>query len=300
MIYSLLEKIQDEGRLVLATILRTEGHTYKKRADCALFVVGEPFPVYGNLGSLCVDQEILSAAKKAWATKKPSILTIDTRDQTDIELGYGTYCGGTMDLLIEPLLDDHKVIYGRIESRLRGGNSVCLLHELATGRLELLDTDPGSEEGRFVEEFHPPHKLIVSGATPLALRVVHHVANMDFDVHVTDWRQAHLDRFASVQGVTPHLDAPPLETDSYVLLLSHSYAHDMEFLEKALRAGCRYIGLLSSRQRRDHMFNELEKRGIARSELQKVCSPVGIEIGARTDEEIAVSIVAEITRNIRQ
>lgn len=300
MIYSLLEQIWGGEQRVLATILRTEGHTYKKPGHRALFAVGEPFPVYGNLGSLCVDQEILNAAARAWESGKPEVLTIDTSDPHDIETGYGTFCGGKMDLLIEPLLDAQKAAWAEIESRLRAGNTVHLVHDLASGRLDLHDDDPTATSGTYVDSFRPPATLVIVGATPLTRQVIDCVADMDFDVHVNDWRQAHLDRFAELPNVTLHGDPPPMEGKTHVLVLSHSFTHDIEALEHALHSTGGYIGLLSSGTRRDHMFAELEKRGIEASSLKRVSSPVGINIGARTDAEIAVSIVAELTRFIHK
>lgn len=300
MIYLLLDTIQGPGPLVLVTILRTEGHTYKKSGDRALFLVGEPFPVYGNLGSLCVDQEILRSASLALDAGKPSVLSIDTRDATDVDLGYGSYCGGWMEVLIEPLLEAHKAVYREVDALLRGGMTVYLVHHVDDGRIEMCDTDPGKVDGSFVEVLRSPLRLVIVGATPLALQVVRCLEQMDFDVHVSDWRQAHLDRFRTFPSVTCDLDRPSLDAGCLVLILSHSFMYDINALEDAIHAGCGYIGLLSSGERRDHMFDAIKKRGIGRALLKTVCSPVGIDIGASTDAEIAVSIVAEITRNVRR
>ena len=64
---SLLDEIEKVETGILATILETEGHTYKKKSDKALFAADGPFPVYGNLGSLCVDQEIVLRGREAIA-----------------------------------------------------------------------------------------------------------------------------------------------------------------------------------------------------------------------------------------
>ncbi len=96
--FSLLDKIESTDNGFLATVLGTEGHTYKKRGARALFAPDHTAPVWGNLGSLCVDQELVRAGGEALAEEKPRMLEIDTSKARDIDFGYGTYCGGQMNI----------------------------------------------------------------------------------------------------------------------------------------------------------------------------------------------------------
>jgi len=88
----------------------------------------------------------------------------------------------------------------------------------------------------------------------------------------------------------------PFDEHSMVLVLSHSYEKDKDVLKHAFVHRCPYIGLLSSKTRRERMFEDLRRGGIAAHDLERVSSPVGIDIGARSDLEIAVSITAELIR----
>ena len=72
--------------------------------------------------------------------------------------------------------------------------------------------------------------------------------------------------------------------------------HDKLVLEQALKTEARYIGMIGSRKKRDIIYKKLLEEGFSKSDLARVHSPIGLEIGADTPEEIAVSIVAELIK----
>jgi xanthine dehydrogenase accessory factor len=292
--FSLLDKIETTDNGILATVLGTEGHTYKKRGARALFAPDRPGPVWGNLGSLCVDQELVRAGHQALADEKPRLLEIDTSKARDIDFGYGTYCGGRMDILIEPLLIKHKAVYSVLRERLRSRTPCYLAHDIDSGDLALSDTAPEPAGRVFVEEILPLRVLCIFGATPLTRRVIHHLEGMDFEVHVVDWRPAHIDGLIGHGAVTCHRDDYTVDGSQFVLVQSHDFRRDKQIITEALKAGCGYIGMLSSKTRRDQMYKELREEGLAQVDIDRISSPVGLNIGGRTDAEIAISIVAEL------
>ena len=294
--FSLLDKIEKTHHGILATVLGTEGHTYKKRGARALLAPDQPAPAWGNLGSLCVDQELARAGGEALAAGTPRLLEIDTSKTRDIDFGYGTYCGGKMNILVEPVLIKHKAVYSLLRERLRSRTVCYLAHDLDTGDLTLSDTEPAPESAErvFVEEILPLQPLCIFGATPLTRRVVYLLDGMDFEIHVLDWRPAHLDGLRDLDHVSPHLDEYTLDDFHYVLVQSHDFRRDKALLKQALSAGCPYVGMLSSSKRREKMYEELRAEGLAQADIDRVSSPVGLDIGGRTDAEIAISIVAEL------
>jgi xanthine dehydrogenase accessory factor len=291
---SLVDHILTLDRGVLVTILTTEGHTYKKVGDKALFTQDNPMPVFGNLGSLCVDQHILIEGRKAVERTRPAILDIDTTEPEDIHFGYGTYCGGKMKILIEPVFERHKSVYRELRCCIERRESPALVHDMQTGELCIVSTAPVPMEHLLIETVQEPLSIFIFGATPLARRLVDLLEDSPFTLHVVDWRDNYLETFRSVPYVKRMNDAETLDDGVYVLLLSHSFERDSAVLERALRSGAAYIGLLSSKARRDKMFEGLVAAGIERRELKRISSPVGIDIGARSDAEIAVSIAAEL------
>lgn len=297
--FSLLDSILRTDQGVLATITGTRGHTYKKTGQRALYAPGGIEPVHGNLGALCADQEIIERAAQARTSGRPLAITIDTTKPMDELMGSGTGCGGELDLLLEPLGREHKRVFAQLVTHLREGPPVFLVHELDSGALRLESTKPEDAPNRYVERVEPLTPLVLFGATPLARRLVALATDMDFAVHLADWRDAFLDLFRMTPGVEIHAlpFSPPAE--SCVVIMSHSYERDLVALRDAARAGCRYIGLLSSRSRRDRMFEALASEGLAKDALAGVHSPVGLDIGAESDAEIAVAIMAEIVGHVR-
>ena len=290
----LFEQIDKATDAILVTVLSTEGHSYKKQGDKALYVAGEPLPVYGNLGTTCVDPHIIKAGELARRNGKPTRISVDTTDPTDIHLGTGTYCGGRVDLLIEPILQTHKKIYRRARARLADDEEVTIAHDMSTGEINLTGPTNESNADTYVETLRPASRLSIFGATPLARHIVRLLDDTDFSIHVSDWRAGYLSSLADLPRVTFHLDEWAVDAETYALVMSHSYERDLGSLRVAMAEGCRFVGLLSSRARRERMFAELTSEGISSDALKNVMSPVGLPIHGRSDAEIALSIVAQL------
>jgi xanthine dehydrogenase accessory factor len=299
---TLIDKIVAVERGILVTILTTEGHTYKKSGDKALYEVGELLPVYGNIGAGCVDQEILERGKSAFDERRPATVRIDTSEPSDIVFGYGTYCGGVIEVLLEPVFEAHKRVYRELRERLcRALNqpdeegAVYLIHDLRSGDVSVSGKDPHpSPETHFVEKFLPAVNLYLFGATPLAHCLVKCLSDMEFQIHVVDWRPAYLEKFEGLGHVRLHGELGSIAAGSLFLVISHYYERDRDALRRAIAAECPFVGMLSSKMRRDRMFEELRRDGVPVAVLDRISSPVGIDISARSDPEIAVSIVAEL------
>jgi xanthine dehydrogenase accessory factor len=85
-----------------------------------------------------------------------------------------------------------------------------------------------------------------------------------------------------------------INEDGYLVLVTRGHAHDHTVLRQALGTRAGYIGMIGSRRKRDAIYAALGKEGFSREQLDRVHSPIGLNIGAETPEEIAVSIVAEL------
>jgi xanthine dehydrogenase accessory factor len=282
-----------------ATILSTEGHSYKKRGQRAVYEVGDIAPVFGNLGSLCVDAEILEKGERAVLRGRPMRLKIDLQGPGEVVFGYGTACGGVLTVLIEPVRGEHKKVYRELEACVEAGERCWLSHDVESGRLELGSSAPAMEPSLFVEDVEPLQKIFLFGATPLAGVVIHQAQAMSFAIHVVDWRPAHLDGFAPLRGVRTHTDLDELDAGSFLAVLSHSFERDLTALRAGLETDCRYVGLLASSPRREKVFAALLKEGVEPAALERIHSPIGLAIGARSDPEIALAILAQMIQELR-
>jgi xanthine dehydrogenase accessory factor len=103
-------------------------------------------------------------------------------------------------------------------------------------------------------------------------------------------------RLAVVQGFDRAFGGLEIDADSYIVIFTRGHQFDRTVLEQALGTGAGYIGMISSRRKREAIYQALEVAGFERGRLEQVHSPIGIDIGAETPEEIAVSIVAELIK----
>jgi xanthine dehydrogenase accessory factor len=85
-----------------------------------------------------------------------------------------------------------------------------------------------------------------------------------------------------------------IDEDSFIVIVTRGHQYDRECLEQALKTNAGYIGMISSRRKKEATFNALISAGVRKEQLEPVHSPIGIDIGGETPEEIAVSIVAEL------
>ncbi|AYA36133.1 XdhC/CoxI family protein [Hymenobacter oligotrophus] len=152
-----------------------------------------------------------------------------------------------------------------------------------------------------LEVLRPPLRLTVYGAGNDAQPLVRLAASLGWQVSVVDGRprQAAPERFpdAAEVRVVPLAEVPtlPLSAD-YAVLLTHNYAYDLAVLQRLLDAPTSYIGLLGPRTKAARLLEELNQE-VTDAEIRlqgRLYSPVGLNLGAETPEEIALSIVAEI------
>ena len=90
------------------------------------------------------------------------------------------------------------------------------------------------------------------------------------------------------------LEGFEIDKDSYIVIFTYSHQYDREVLEQAINTEAGYIGMISSKRKRAAIFEALMAKGVKKERLEWVHSPIGLDIGAETPEEIAVSIVAEL------
>ncbi|HZG59236.1 MAG TPA: XdhC/CoxI family protein [Anoxybacillus sp.] len=159
----------------------------------------------------------------------------------------------------------------------------------------------GGEQDLYVyyESTSPPPHLIVFGAGPDAIPLVKMAKNLKWLVTVLDHRPSYCNeqnfQEADFIHVYPAGSIPnvSLHGNSYVVVMTHNFLHDREILESILDSGVAYIGLLGPRKRTDRLI-ATSTTLISNENVHRIHSPIGLDIGAKTPEEIALSILAEI------
>ncbi|MFD9666273.1 XdhC family protein [Rhodococcus sp. NPDC059968] len=181
---------------------------------------------------------------------------------------------------------------------------------LATGRSVSLHYGPAGQrrgEGMtvFVSSYEPQPRMLVFGAIDFAAALVRLGSFLGYRVTVCDARPvfATASRFPEADEVVvdwPHrylekeLQAGRVDRRTVVSVLTHDPKFDIPLLSVALRADIGYVGAMGSRKTHADRINRLREQGFSSAELELLSSPVGLDLGARTPEETAVSIAAEI------
>jgi xanthine dehydrogenase accessory factor len=153
----------------------------------------------------------------------------------------------------------------------------------------------------FVQSFAPSPRMLVFGAIDFARAVARVGKFLGYRVTVCDARGvfATPKRFPEAdEGVVewPHryLATAEIDARTVICVLTHDPKFDVPLLEAALKTDAAYIGAMGSRRTHDDRLARLREEGVAEEDLARIASPIGLDIGARTPEETAVSIAAEI------
>ena len=153
----------------------------------------------------------------------------------------------------------------------------------------------------FVQSFAPPPRMLVFGAIDFAAAVARAGKFLGYQVTVCDARPvfATRARFPDADEVVvqwPHryLASTPVDERTVICVLTHDPKFDVPVLEVALRTPAGYIGAMGSRRTHEDRLARLREAGLDEAELARLRSPIGLDLGARTPEETAVSVAAEL------
>jgi len=162
---------------------------------------------------------------------------------------------------------------------------------------------PNGSADVFIEFIAQPVSMLVFGAGPDAVPLVRYVKDLGWRVTLVDNRAAYLteERFPDADArILSHPDAVSqhitFRSSDVAVVMTHNYERDLQFLKELLSSPVQYIGLLGPKSKSQRLLVSLNEQGITFTAEQRarLFSPAGIDIGAETPEEIAMSIIAEI------
>jgi xanthine dehydrogenase accessory factor len=188
----------------------------------------------------------------------------------------GTVGGGKLESAI---LDDARLTLTESLPRLPK-------YSLTEEGVDSIGTLCGGEVRVFIQPFLPPPQLIIVGGGHIGrpLKVMGEAAG--FDVLVVDAEAG--------RANVPGLDAHNLTADSFIILITTDHVSDEAALRQVIHSPVRYIGMIGSRHKCETILSHLREDGIGEDVLKRVYTPIGLNLGGPTPEEIAVSILAEI------
>ena len=259
--------------LALALITETEGSA--PRGNGAAMLVGREGLLAGTVGGGALEGTVLRTALQCLNEKRSDLLSFSLQGSARTEEGMlrngtetGMICGGTVSVLLQFLDSSHAVLPPKV--------------------YELLSAEP-------------PQRAIIFGGGHIASALAPILKNVDFRVIVMDERPefATNERFPDaaqvVCGSFGHLsNLFTFGENDYAVVITSGHIHDYEVEEQILRHELAYIGVIGSRKKTAAVNAKLREAGITEEQLAKVHTPIGLDIGAETPEEIAVSIAAEM------
>jgi len=158
----------------------------------------------------------------------------------------------------------------------------------------------------FIEPGTPASEVLILGGGHIALPLVSIASLLGFKVTVIDDRQefANSDRFPEADKIIcdnfeSALEGLDIGPNTYAIIITRGHQYDRDCLRKIIAYPAAYIGMIGSRRKVKAIMNQLARDGIPHEKLAAVFSPIGLDIGAETPEEIAVSIMAEVINTYR-
>ncbi|HEX9538756.1 MAG TPA: XdhC/CoxI family protein [Streptosporangiaceae bacterium] len=321
-VYELAREVCETGQPVLQTYGVSDDDALAVGLTCGgiLHIFVEPvdtvaFPELGDVAAAIAAGEPVALAtviegpgrvgarRVIWAGTEPSAGT----EPAGTELG-GTELGGTELGGTEPAVARRSGASGTLGAGDRLDQAVDddargMLAQGLTGvrRYGAHGERRGDDLAVFVHSFAPPPRMLVFGAIDFAAAVARAGKFLGYRVTVCDARQifATPARFPEADEVVvdwPHryLAGTPVDARTVICVLTHDPKFDVPLLEVALRTPAGYIGAMGSRRTHEDRLARLRDAGLSAAELARLRSPIGLDLGARTPEETAVSVAAEL------
>ena len=275
-------RARGDERVVVATLVAARGSA--PRPVGSKLAVSERGELAGSVSGGCVESEIYEEAQAALAGGEPKLLSYGISDEQAWSVGLP--CGGEIDVFVERTSwEELTPVLGAIESGDRFTRTTVL-----------------DDEGReFVEEYGPPPLLLIFGAVDTAEALCKAAKQLGWRTIVADARTkfATAERIPSADELLvewPDQVLAHTEPDAWtaVVVLTHEDRFDIPALAGALRSDAFYVGALGARKNQERRRERLLEEGLSEEEIDRIAGPVGLDIGAETPAETAVSILAEI------
>jgi xanthine dehydrogenase accessory factor len=307
-----LERWRARGdRIAMARVVATRRSA--PRPVGSKLIVSERGELAGSVSGGCVESEVVEAAREVLAGGEPRLLTYGISD--DLALTVGLPCGGEIDVWVD---EPDPALLERVADVVRAERRAVVLVDLEEGTEQLaLDGGDGAAndliraghsrvvelEGKrvFADVYGPPPRLLVYGAVDTADALCAAARSIGWRTIVADARG----RFATSERL-PNADeilvAWPEEAlaqvrpdhTTAIVVLTHDDKFDVPMLAGALESEAFYIGALGSRRNQERRRERLLEAGVDEAALERIAGPAGLDIGAHTPAETALSILAEI------
>jgi len=305
----------------LATIVKKVGAAPRDEG-ASMFITAQG-NIFGTIGGGSVEAEARLEAIKVIETGLYRMLhfRMDGKSATE----QGMICGGNVSIFIEPVNERQKEVYCAVSNAIKMDTKGLVITRYsesgllksffpATGTVvgDLLDEETKAtisaagerllaSDGLIIAPILARSRLYIFGAGYVSQHISRIASMVSFDVTVIDDREdySNSNRFPEaretiVGDFSSVFDLLPFSGSEYIVIVTRGHKHDALVLEQVLKRPTRYAGMIGSRRKTVMIFDHLRNKGIDDVLFARVFAPIGLDIGAETPEEIAVSIVAEL------
>lgn len=321
---------------VLATVISSTGST--PRSSGAHMLICPEGEFYGTVGGGLIEANVQETAA-AFLTGEHGAAALHSYELDNTKAGaLGMSCGGSLTVLLERLTPEQHEEFVQLEEAVRKGNTIrreafylqqdaiwkrVSAHELADEQyaktVEEIHTEKKLTDSSspllinkqpvkyFAETYHPSATVIIAGAGHVAKPTAEVAHLVGFSVVVLDDRDdfANKERFPHahvqvVKSLDDILSDITVHKDCYVVIVTRGHEHDKTVLQQMLTTPAKYIGMIGSKSKRDGLYQRLREEGVTDEAIARCHCPIGLPLGGRAPEEIAVSIMAEIIQTKAQ
>lgn len=303
-------------KTVLATVVKLEGSSYRRPG--VRMLLNEAGEAVGAVSGGCVEKEILHQAQSVFRTGKAKIMTYDGR--------YRIGCDGLLYILLEPCVLSEELLKSFEESykarkpfkaetyyhpepgEYRGIGSRLIFDGRTFPINPEFQADPSEDQACFSQVYPPVFQLYIFGAEHDAVKLCKAASQLGWEVTIvaSPDEAKSIDYFPGASRlISPAfdgIDTSVLDRQTAVVLMSHSLNKDIQYLIALKEVKPAYFGLLGPVHRRERILSEFLNYcpDTSAEFLDQLHGPAGINIGAESASEIAVSILAEILSIVRK
>jgi xanthine dehydrogenase accessory factor len=297
-----LERWAADGlSVVTATVVATERSA--PRDPGAVLAVSERGEVAGSVTGGCVEPAVYEEAQDVLRGGAPRLLTYGIADEEAFEVGLS--CGGTVHIFVDRLDPE---LLRPLHEAIAQERPVALAVDVEgpeAGKKELVYDDAVGDtqlvDGKFFCSFRPRPRMYVFGAVDHAAAVTRVGRFLGYYVTVCDARARFVtrERFPDADELVvswpdDFLATAPIDARAAIVVLTHDHKFDVPVLSAAVRSEAGYIGAMGSRKTTTDRNERLRAEGVTDEQLARIHAPIGLSIGARSPEEVAVAIGAEL------
>jgi xanthine/CO dehydrogenase XdhC/CoxF family maturation factor len=301
---------RDKHLWVLATIIQTDGSSYRKAG--AMMLINDMGQYFGLLSGGCLESDIMRQARRCWDNQQNRIIEYDMREEEDLAWQLGIGCGGMVRILLQPVDADNDYLKLDELNNCLQHRQEAEYHQQIDEGLPLNNVLPMVRKGQtiaasiqtvdgldfFVQQLCPAPLIAVFGAGVDAKPLVSIAAELGWQVLLIDPRVGYakaefFNKASQIirQPLDDLYDATWFNQIDVALILTHNIKLDAAALKLVQTSSAKYVGLLGPTHRTDRV---LDIAKLTRNDLTKpLANPVGLRLGGELPESIALSILSE-------